>query len=278
MKDVIFTNDDITTIGNMLGIAPKPNFKNRNNTICVWRFGDKNTIPSNRAEVVLKKYSIELYVGEETPAYNTVNKIGQHYKTDHLKHSPFETALRFYSLQSAEPILIALSKSFHNTDSSASDIYQSNNNYIIDIDTETIQALERELSAEGIKSSTRDQIIKARINQSIFRDSLLQRHKKCCLCGVTNPNLLIASHIKPWSISDNKERVNVNNGLILCPNHDKLFDGGWITFDDNGNIMISNQLSENDRVFMNIRAGMNITITPENRAFMEYHRNNIYKG
>ena len=51
--------------------------------------------------------------------------------------------------------------------------------------------------------------------------------------------LLVASHIKPWSISDANEKLDIHNGLLMCPNHDKLFDRGYISFDDTGRILIS---------------------------------------
>ncbi|WP_237704111.1 HNH endonuclease [Planococcus donghaensis] len=65
---------------------------------------------------------------------------------------------------------------------------------------------------------------------------LLQRESKCALCGVYNPRLLIVSHIKPWSTSTNDERLDVHNGLLLCSNHDALFDKKLISFTDNRGI------------------------------------------
>lgn len=64
----------------------------------------------------------------------------------------------------------------------------------------------------------------------------------------------------------------------MCPNHDKLFDEGWISFDDNGKIMLFDKLQENDRVYMNIRGDMKIDITDKNRKYLEFHRRYVYKG
>ena len=58
--------------------------------------------------------------------------------------------------------------------------------------------------------------------------------------------LLVASHIKPWSISDANEKLDIHNGLLMCPNHDKLFDRGYISFDDTGRILISEKLDDNN--------------------------------
>ena len=74
------------------------------------------------------------------------------------------------------------------------------------------------------------------------------------------------------------EKLDVDNGFLMCPNHDKLFDQGWITFDDNGNIIVSDELSEIDRVFMNIRNAMKIQLTEKNKAYLLYHRTNIFKN
>ncbi len=122
----------------------------------------------------------------------------------------------------------------------------------------------------------RKQIVKVRVNQNTFRQQLTRRYKHCCLCGVANISLLIASHIKPWADSNAKEKLDVNNGLILCPNHDKLFDNGYITFDDNGKIIISDELDKNDRIFMNVNNNMSIDLYEESKEYMDYHRNNVY--
>ena len=81
-------------------------------------------------------------------------------------------------------------------------------------------------------------LIKSRVNQSAFRNYLFRRYKHCCLCEVREPSLLVASHIKPWSQSNARERLDVDNGFLFCPSHDQLFDQGWITFDDSGKICL----------------------------------------
>lgn len=120
-------------------------------------------------------------------------------------------------------------------------------------------------------------IIKTRVNQSIYREMLLNKYKKCCLCGMGDSRMLIASHIKPWSKSSANEKVDIYNGLLLCPNHDKAFDNGLITFDSNGSIIISEQLSNKDRLLLNLNEDMKITLHKNNIEYMKYHRNNIYK-
>lgn len=122
----------------------------------------------------------------------------------------------------------------------------------------------------------KEALIKARVNQGYFRELLKAKYKHCCLCGVDDSSFLIASHIKPWNISDKNEKVDVNNGLLLCPNHDKLFDGGFISFDDNGSILISPKLSERNMVFMNVNRDMKVDINEDNKNYFEYHREHIF--
>ena len=138
-------------------------------------------------------------------------------------------------------------------------------------------SIEKELSSLGILGEERLAYIKVRVNQSVFREHLLRRYEHCCLCNVSDNALLRASHIKPWSESNANEKLDVDNGLILCPNHDVLFDQGFISFNDEGKILISDRLSENDRMFMNVNPNMEIKLTEGNKEYMDYHRKKIFK-
>ena len=135
-----------------------------------------------------------------------------------------------------------------------------------------------EIENSELTGAEKKALVKIRINQGIFRDKLLKRYKSCCLCGVRNPAFAIASHIKPWSECKAEEKLDIENGFLMCPNHDKSFDEGWISFDNNGRIMISDRLQENDMVYMNIRGDMKIDITNKNREYLEFDRRCVYKG
>ncbi len=134
-----------------------------------------------------------------------------------------------------------------------------------------------EIENENIDGDIREALVKIRVNQSVFRDKLLKKYNKCCLCGVTNTDFLVASHIKPWVLSSPREKLDVNNGLLLCPNHDKLFDKGMISFDDNGSIIISELLSSNDKIFLNINENLKIVVDDEMRNYLNFHRKKILK-
>lgn len=123
----------------------------------------------------------------------------------------------------------------------------------------------------------RETVVKLRVNQDVFRKKLLLRYDGCCICGISAPEFLVASHIKPWSECNGAEKTDVNNGLLLCPNHDKLFDQGYISFDKDGKIMISDLISESDRELMNISDGDEIRICESNEKYLEYHRTRMFK-
>lgn len=100
---------------------------------------------------------------------------------------------------------------------------------------------------ESMSKTTREAIIQARIGQGGFRERLLTHWKNCCaLTGIENPCLLVASHIQPWSESDNSSRLDVYNGLMLAAHVDRLFDQGLMSFDDSGKVLYSDRLSPTD--------------------------------
>lgn len=91
----------------------------------------------------------------------------------------------------------------------------------------------------------KERLVKTRVNQSIFRTVVLATYNNaCCITGINNQELLIASHIVPWS-KDEKNRLNPMNGLCLNPLHDKAFDNGLITISsEDYTIRISSKLKK----------------------------------
>lgn len=141
----------------------------------------------------------------------------------------------------------------------------------------SVDEIDKEIETKQLQGEEREALIKVRVNQSAFRKLLMRRYTHCCLCDVDDESLLVASHIKPWAKSSHAEKVDVNNGLLLCPNHDKLFDRGYISFDNGGHIVISDELSKNCAISMNIKNDMQIELSNGNIKYMEYHRNNVLK-
>ncbi|MDN4493591.1 HNH endonuclease [Ureibacillus aquaedulcis] len=142
---------------------------------------------------------------------------------------------------------------------------------------ESFLKLQKSLEFQIVLDKTeRETIVKARIGQSIFKDALLTVEKKCRLCGVSDEHFLVASHIKPWSKSNHKERLDVNNGFLLCPNHDALFDKGFISFGENGVILISDSIDKYTKVFLNINENMKISMNESQQQYMKWHRENLF--
>lgn len=94
------------------------------------------------------------------------------------------------------------------------------------------------------EGASHDYLIRTRVNQQFFRDAVLSSyHQKCCVTGLDIPSLLIASHIKPWIISDPRtERTNPRNGLCLNALHDRAFDKGLVTVLPDFSIRVSSKL------------------------------------
>jgi hypothetical protein len=96
---------------------------------------------------------------------------------------------------------------------------------------------------ETVKSS----VIQARRGQGKFRANVETIERSCRLTGVTNPGLLIASHIKPWRLCRSaQERLDGMNGLLLTPDADHLFDRGFISFANNGEVLVSSRVDKTD--------------------------------
>ena len=119
--------------------------------------------------------------------------------------------------------------------------------------------------------------VKARRGHIEFKKNLLAIDNKCKICGLSNVNLLVASHIKPWSVANSGERVDYNNGFLFCPNHDSLFDKGFISFDNEGKILISNYLKKEDIEILNLNENIKIKLSEGNKKYLEYHRKFIFK-
>jgi hypothetical protein len=124
----------------------------------------------------------------------------------------------------------------------------------------------------------RNLLIKARLGQSKFRNDLLNSNKNTCIfTGVREQKLLIAGHIKPWSTSLDPEKIDINNGILLTPTFDKLFDKFLISFDTQGKVMYSSEI-ENDvwnslfPTFENVK-NIHIVINDNNKDYLEFHRN-----
>lgn len=136
----------------------------------------------------------------------------------------------------------------------------------------------RDLDLIKVIETERTQIIKARIGQERFKKCLLNREQKCSLCNIFNAEFLIASHIKPWKYSNHIERLDHNNGLLLCPNHDALFDKGHISFNKFGNIVLSSKIDIDTFELMGINKQQNVKLNAQQLNYMNWHIENQFKS
>jgi hypothetical protein len=103
---------------------------------------------------------------------------------------------------------------------------------------------------EDFTGETRRVVTEQRIKQHFFRRAVLSSYQgRCCMSGLSEPRLLVASHIVPWS-RDKENRLNPRNGLCLSALHDKAFDRGLIALDDGYRVLISEELRRRDEPFI----------------------------
>lgn len=118
--------------------------------------------------------------------------------------------------------------------------------------------------------------INTRIGQDKFRKSLIKYwNDKCAVTDIDILKILKASHIKPWANSNNQERLDPYNGLLLNPMLDELFDKGYITFLDNGQIEISKSISEPSKFAIDRKLKLK-KIEDKHQIYLKYHRENIF--
>ena len=137
-----------------------------------------------------------------------------------------------------------------------------------------------EIEAKAIQGDLEQvQLIKARRGQGIFKANVRLVENACRVTKVSNIKHLRASHIKPWSKSDNKEKISGYNGLLLAPHVDHLFDRGFITFSTSGNLVISHKLASEILLKWKIPEELNVgSFHKQQNAFLEYHSSEVFQN
>ncbi len=135
------------------------------------------------------------------------------------------------------------------------------------------------LTSDSLSDTEKLQVTKSRVGQGQFKNNIYKIEAKCRVTGINNPLLLIASHIKPWRSCINKhERLDGYNGLLLSPHADFLFDKGFISFLDSGDLLFSQLLENSDIEKLGIRRDIAIKepFLEGHLPYLEYHRNEIF--
>lgn len=122
--------------------------------------------------------------------------------------------------------------------------------------------------------------VRKRVGQDLFRAALMDYWKgRCAITGVAMPMFLRASHAKPWKDSNNSERLDVHNGLLLTAHLDIAFDQGFITVEDTGSVLVSKHLPSREREVLGLVAGASVEgLRLGHIPYLSWHREKIWKG
>ena len=154
---------------------------------------------------------------------------------------------------------------------------------LVQIERELINVLKKKTVDPHAVTSV-ERLVIARIGQMDFRKSLLSTGAKCAFTGINDTSLLIAGHIKPWAVSNSEERLSAQNGLLFTPTYDRLFNNGYISFEDDRSLLVSPLLSKNTVSLLGLIEGAEIGIpllgpsNKERRGYMKYHREKIFRA
>jgi hypothetical protein len=129
-----------------------------------------------------------------------------------------------------------------------------------------------------IAETEREAVVLARRGQGLFKQRVMQIERACRITGVTREEHLRASHCKPWRDATNAERLDGENGLLLTPNADHLFDRGFIGFEDNGDVLVSPVAHTDSLARMGLNAARVFNVggfSEGQRRYLEFHRENV---
>jgi hypothetical protein len=139
---------------------------------------------------------------------------------------------------------------------------------------------ESDFKDENITGSEVLRVLSTRVNHGKLRTRTLRHFNgRCCITGIDMPQLLICSHIKPWSKSTGSEKTDHNNVLLLASNWDAAFDKGLISIKDDGGLIFSKTLNESTKKMLGISTASRIDpvyLTDERRNYLSYHRNKVF--
>ncbi|MGF1733741.1 HNH endonuclease [Photobacterium kasasachensis] len=187
-------------------------------------------------------------------------------------HSTSLTAFEKRLHRGAEPIHFGIAVDFDDVESVIQFV-----SYILGDEFLKVDGLEDFVYAKELET-VRQALVDVRVGQGSFRRKLVEMWGGCSVTNVSQSDFLIASHIRPWVKSNNVEKLDVYNGLLLTPNLDKAFDKGFITFDSTGNILISREILD-DANLLGINTHMSLRfINKAHQVYLEWHRENLFKN
>jgi len=191
--------------------------------------------------------------------YSPLQVNGDGLQSVYLAHVP---------LQMAEVLITLIGKEYLAITDRASDLQQ-----------QAVCAVVEEgiIGRTDIGATMKEQLVKSRRGQGLFKINVRRNEKACRVTGVTDPRNLRASHIKPWKDCSDTEKLNGCNGFMLAPHVDHLFDRGFISFADNGDLIVSPKLDRSILQRWGIPEVLNVGSVQSQAAFLAYHRAYVLK-
>ena len=130
----------------------------------------------------------------------------------------------------------------------------------------------------AISATEREATVRQRVGQHLFREGLMALWGgRCAITGLDVPELLRASHAKPWADSSDIERLDVFNGLLLAAHWDAAFDSGLITVLTSGHVVSSAALSESTIEVLGLSENFCIRLQPQHEPYLAWHRERVFK-
>jgi len=122
-------------------------------------------------------------------------------------------------------------------------------------------------------------LVTSRVGQGWYRQEILKKWgNKCSITGCSITDILISSHIKGCFECNEDERLDVDNGILLSPHIDSLFDKHLISFEDDGSIIISDKVSKEDLVILGVSNSIRLKVDDGMKKYLKHHRNRFYKN
>jgi putative restriction endonuclease len=151
-------------------------------------------------------------------------------------------------------------------------------NESLGLDRETAEEIER-IGKSKLRPTDKKILISARVGQGKYRRNILKKWKrKCCITKFDFVRFLRASHVKPWCKCNDVEKLDENNGLLLTPHYDALFNDGYLTFDEDGKLKYSQQLEASQRQLLGCISNFRIKFNQSQKDYLRYHRKEIFKS
>ncbi|MDF1764481.1 MAG: HNH endonuclease [Oleibacter sp.] len=199
--------------------------------------------------------------------------VNELYGTDFVNLTEHEVNEIFQALRGSQN-----TRERYTSDSAVSDIKSALNKYLAFVlSNEDVSNTVNDIALIADVGTTTRIEIETRLGQGKYRKDLIALWRRCAVTEFDRVDLLIASHIKPWSQSSDSERIDPFNGLLLNPTLDKLFDRGYISFTDEGSLMISPLLNERDISQLGLSRTMKLyKVEAGCLPYLEFHREAVY--